>query len=282
MIKRLLLVSLVAGLFVSNSACTRPGPTPSLPTGEGELTGEISIAGSTTVQPLAERLAAEFTAIHPRVRITVQGGGSSTGIKSAGQGTVNIGTASREVKDEEMANFPNLKVFPIARDAIAIVTHPDIPLDGITLEQARGIFAGKINNWKEVGGPDAYVIVVAREEGSGTRAAFEEIVMREEALITATAIFQPSNGAIRTTVSTTPHSIGFLSFGYLSQSVKPLAINGVALTKENASNGAYPIVRSLNMLTNGEPKGLVKLFLDYVLSPEGQAVVEEEGYIAVQ
>jgi phosphate transport system substrate-binding protein len=261
---------------------TTSAPNPEPTSASTELSGEITEAGSTTVQPLAEKLAEAFSAKHPKVQITVQGGGSSVGVKSAGQGTVDVGAASREIKDSEKQEYPDLKIFTIARDGIAIVVYPDVPVNGLTKEQVRNIFAGEITNWKDVGGPDKPIVVVSREEGSGTRAAFEEMVMGKEGPpIVDTAILQPSNGALRTTVSTTPDSIGFLSFGYLDESVKAIAVDEVEATAENAASGAYPVVRPLNMLTNGEPGGVVNAWLDFILSDEGQQVVAEE-YIPVK
>jgi len=289
----LLVLALVMALVGCNPAPTA-APTQSIPTAAptqpiptaapARLAGSISVAGSTTVQPLAEKLAEAFSAQNPDVQIDVQGGGSSVGVKSAGQGMVDVGMASREVKQSELEEYPGLKVFTIARDGIAIVTHPDVPVDGLTKEQVRDIFAGEITNWSEVGGPDKSIVVVAREEGSGTRAAFQEMVMGgdEGPPIADTAVLQPSNGAVRTTVSTTPDSIGFLSFGYLDQSVKALAIDGVEATEANAAGGAYPIVRPLNMMTRYEPTGVVKAWLDFILSDAGQAIVSEEGYIPVK
>jgi phosphate transport system substrate-binding protein len=253
----------------------------STPTGNG-MSGEITAAGSTTVQPLAEVLGEAFTASHPDVRVTVQGGGSSVGVKSAGEGTVDVGMASRAVKDSELQEFAGLQIYTIARDGIAIVTYLDVPVDDLTKDQVREIFAGQITNWSEVGGPDAPIVVVSREEGSGTRGAFEEMVMGDEAVIADTAILQPSNGAVKTTVSTTPDSVGYISFGYLDESVKALAVDGVDATEENAAGGSYPVVRPLNMLTNGEPGELASSWLDFILSADGQAIVVEEGYIAVQ
>ncbi|MBC7250389.1 MAG: phosphate ABC transporter substrate-binding protein [Anaerolineae bacterium] len=279
----LLILVLMVTVVACQSTPTKPAETTpaSAPTG---LSGSISVAGSTTVQPLAEKLAEAFNAQHPDVQIDVQGGGSSVGVKSAGQGTVDVGMASREVKQSELDEYPDLRVLTIARDGIAIVTHPDVPVDGLTKEQVKGIFAGDVTNWSEVDGPDKPIVIVAREEGSGTRAAFEEMVMggEEGPAIADTAILQPSNGAVRTTVSTTPDSIGFLSFGYLDQSVKALAIDGVEATEANAASGAYPIVRPLNMMIKGEPSGVVKAWLDFILSDAGQAIVREEGYIAVK
>ena len=243
----------------------------------------ITLAGSTTVQPLAEKLAEAFTAKNPSAEVTVQGGGSSVGVKSVGQGTVDIGNASRDVKDSEKQDYPDVQVFTIARDGIAVVTHPDVPVSGLSKDQVRDIFAGEITNWSEVGGPDKPIVVISREEGSGTRAAFEEMVMGKKGPpIVSTAILQPSNGAVRTTASTTPDSIAYLSFGYVDASVKAVAIDGVEATAANAASGVYPVVRPLNMLTNGEPTGLPKAFLDFVLSEDGQALVVEEGYLAVR
>jgi phosphate transport system substrate-binding protein len=250
---------------------------------EEGLSGQLQLAGSTTVQPLAEVLAEAFMAENPDVMIEVQGGGSSVGVTSAGEGTVDIGNASRNVKDSEFETFPELQVFTIAYDGIAIVTHPDLELPSLTIEQVKAIFAGEITNYSEVGGPDADIVVVSREEGSGTRAAFEELVMEtgdEETVITENALLQQSNGQVRTTVSTTPDSVGFLSFGFLDESVNAVAIDGVEPTVENVKSGDYSIFRPLNMLTNGEPGDLAQAFLDFILSDVGQAIVAEE-YITV-
>jgi phosphate transport system substrate-binding protein len=187
------------------------------------------------------------------------------------------------VKASELKEYPDLKVFTIARDGIAVVVNAAVPVNGITKEQARDIFAGNITNWSEVGGPNRAIVVVSREEGSGTRAAFEELVMGAEGpSISEMALLQPSNGAVRTTVSTTPDSVGYLSFGYLDASVKALAVEGVESTVENALSGDYPVVRPLNMLTKGEPTGLAKAFLSFVLDSEGQRIVVHEGYLSVR
>jgi len=248
------------------------------------VSGQIQIAGSTTVQPLAEVLAEAFMAENPDVMIEVQGGGSSVGVTSAGEGTVDIGNASRNVKESEFEVFPELQVISIAYDGIAIVVHSDLELPSLSIDQVKAIFSGEITNYSIVGGPDAEIVVVSREEGSGTRAAFEELVMEfgdEETVITENAMLQQSNGQIRTTVSTTPQSIGYLSFGFLDDSITSVAIDGVEPTVANVKNDSYSIFRPLNMLTNGEPNGLVKAFLDFILSEAGQAIVAEE-YITVK
>ncbi len=272
---------LITVLFLTMllAACGQGGSQAS---GAAGPAGQISVAGSTTVQPLAEKLAETFSAANPQVEIDVKGGGTSVGIKSAGEGTVDVGTASREVKPEEKAQYPDLQLYEIALDGIAVIVNPNVPVADLTKEQVRDIFSGKITNWKEVGGPDKPVLVVSREEGSGTRGAFEELVMGQDNPIAAGAILQPSNGAVRTTVSTTPDAIGYLSFGYLDDSVKALNVGGIEATEANVVNKSYPIARPLLLLTRGEPTGAVKAWLDWILSPDGQKIVEEEGYVPVK
>ena len=247
------------------------------------LSGQLQIAGSTTVQPLAEVLSEAFMADNPDVTIDIQGGGSSVGVTSAGEGTVDIGNASRNVKESEFEEFPELIVHTIAFDGIAIVTNPDLDLPTLSIDQVKAIFAGEITNYTDVGGPDGVIVVVSREEGSGTRAAFEELVMESgdtEALITENALLQQSNGQVRTTVSETPNTIAYVSFGFLDESVNTVAIDGVEPTVENVKSGDYSIFRPLNMLTNGAPNELAQAFLDFILSDMGQEIVAEE-YITV-
>ncbi len=267
------------------AAPTKAAPTeaPTAAPTEAGLSGQLSIAGSTSVQPLAEKLAEVFTTANPDVQIDIQGGGTSVGVKSAGDGTVDIGTASRDLKDEERQTYPDLVSTTIARDGIAVIVNPDVTVDALTKAQVRDIFAGVITNWSEVGGTDAPIVVVSREEGSGTRSAFQEMVMGgEEPVIVDTAILQPSNGALLTTVATTPASIGYLSFGYLDESVKALSVDGVEPTVENALSGVYPVVRPFNVLTNGAPAGLAKAWIGWILSDAGQAVAAEDGYLPAQ
>jgi len=284
------LAAILAGVMIF-AACQQAAPAEkAAPTAVAApvLSVQLSIAGSTTVQPLAEELAAAFMEANPEVSIDIQGGGSSVGVTSAGEGTVDIGTASREIKDEEMQQFPNMQVFIIAFDGIAVVVNPGVELPGLTKDQVQAIFAGEVTNFAEVGGPDAPITVVSREEGSGTRAAFEELVMqykdaageKQTKPIVESALLQQSNGQVRTVVATTPNTIAYLSFGFLDDSIKSVAIDGVEATIDNVKNGSYSIFRPLNMLTNGAPSELAQAFLDYILA-DGQTLVAED-YITVE
>lgn len=273
---------LAVGVAMALQGCNRPAGRAGDDAGSVDsLSGEITVVGSTTVQPVAEVLAGAYEALHPGCVITVQGGGSSVGVTSAGEGTADIGSVSRDIAVDEFDQYPGLVVHAIARDGIAVVADPGVPVEGLTLDQVRGIFSGSISNWSSVGGPDMPIVVVSREEGSGTRGAFEELMLGDGVQITAAAILQASNGAILTTVSGTPGAIGYLSFGYLDPTVKALSVDGVAPTPENAANGSYTAVRPLNLVTSGDPDGLARAWIDFIYSADGQAIVVEQGYLGV-
>ncbi len=277
--KNIIRIIALAGLILPG-ACGQPETGEQGAGATGSEAVEISVVGSTTVQPLAELFSEAYEAINPSILVTVSGGGSSVGVKSAAEQTADIGMASREIKDSEIQDCPEIVVHTIARDGIAIVVNPDLDVDGITMEQARGIFAGEITDWSEVGGAAGMITVASREEGSGTRSAFEDLVMGD-ALVSELAILQPSNGAIRTTVASTPGCIAFISFGYLDSSTKPMAIDGALPSAENVSAGSYPVVRPLNMVTYGEPTGAVAEWLEFIVGEDGQAIVAAEGYLPI-
>jgi len=254
-------------------------PAQGAPTG---LSGDLTVAGSTTLLPINQECARLLMDANPNLRISVSGGGSGHGVKSVGAGEIDIGAASRDVKSSELEQYPDLKPVAIGKDSVAIVVHPSNPVSDLTLEEASKIFSGEITNWKDVGGDDADIRVITREEGSGTRETFEKYVMKPfEREIAGEASVKSSNGEVRATVSRDEKSIGYLSLGYLDETIKALNIDGVEATVENVVSDEYPITRSLYLITKGEPSDLEQAFIDFVLSSEGQDVVKDMGYMEV-
>jgi phosphate transport system substrate-binding protein len=241
----------------------------------------LTIAGSTTVQPIVIRAAEVYPERNSGIEIGVQGGGSGTGIRMVGEGSIDIGASSRELGESELLKHPDLKVHPIAIDCIAIVLHPSNPIKDLSMEQIRDIFTGEIKNFREVGGPDREIVLVIREDGSGTRATFEELVLKDKE-ISNTALQKPASGAIRFTVAGNENSIGYLGIGYLDETVKAISVNGIQPSEENIRAGKYSISRKLYLITKDEPQGEAKKFIDFILSKEGQEIVEEEGFIGVE
>lgn len=243
----------------------------------GELSGSITIAGSTSVQPFSEVLAEEFMTKYPGTEVNVQGGGSSQGVTAVVSKTADIGSVSRELKEEEKAK--NLKEFTLALDGIAVAVNPENKVDDLTLEQLKNIYLGNITNWSEVGGSDADITLVNREAGSGTRGAFEELVMGEDT-ISDKAIVQNSTGAVKTIIESDKNAIGYISLAVTDDKVKAVKIEGIEATADNIISGQYKIARPFIYITAEEPRGLAKAFIDYALSDEGQAIVVEEGAIS--
>ena len=245
--------------------------------GSGSSSSAFIIAGSTSVQPYVEILVEEYTVLHPDRVIDVQGGGSSAGIQAVESHTAQIGMSSRNLRDTEN----DLWSIEITKDALAIIINPGNPVISLTLEEIRGIYAADYVNWNQLGGPDARIHVIAREEGSGTRSAFEELVM-DERRITPRAIVQDSNGSVRQLVSDDPFSIGFISLGLVDvgeRPVKALRIDNVAATKNNVLNGDYSLYRSFLFVALERPTGNVMEFIDFIRSPEGQKIMSDEGLI---
>ena len=227
------------------------------------------------MQPFAEMLAEEYGKKYPdRAPVNVQGGGSSAGARAAMSGAAQIGMMSRELASGE----ESLNYVEIARDAIALVVHPANPVGELSLDQVRGIFTGEITDWSQVGGPHGRITVVSREEGSGTRGAFDELVLRG-AVVSPRAIVQDSNGAVRLTVSQDKMAIGYISLGLVDSSVKAVAVGGVRPTIENARNGAYKLVRPFLFVYKGELSPEAKAFLDFVTGEEGQRILASEGLV---
>ncbi len=247
------------------------------------LAGErIVLQGSTTVFPIAQRCAEEFRRLHPEVNISVRGGGSGVGIAGLIDGTCDIADASRPMKEKEIEKARRQgftpKEFVIARDAIAVIVHRTNPLEGMTLEDLKKIYSGQITNWKALGGPDRRIVVVSRDSASGTFETFNKLVLRE-ARLTPRALYQASNKAVLLTVAKSKGAIGYIGLGYLTGEVKALKVEGVYPSRETVLKGTYPLQRPLFMYTRGEPRGVVREFIQFVLSERGQKIVEEVGFI---
>ncbi len=240
--------------------------------GKGRET--ITMAGSTAFQPFAEKIVDQYLLSHPEVSVMVQGGGSALGIQAALSGAAQIGMADLVILPEEAAV---LKSIVVARDGIAMVVHPSNPIKDLTTEQIRGIFNGTIRNWKEVGGADKGISVVSREEGSGTRSSFENII--KDVRLLNDAIIQDSNGTIRETVANDAGAVGYLSHGLISDKIKALAVNGVGCTEEGMMNGSYALVRPIFLLTKQEKSPACTAFMDYMLGPEAQEIIHKNGLI---
>jgi phosphate transport system substrate-binding protein len=235
---------------------------------------DLTVAGSTSIQPFADKWAEIFMEKHPGIGVNVQGGGSSAGIQACLSGACQIGTSSRELKPQEKV----LHEIVVARDGLAIVVHPSNPVRGATLAQIKQIFEGDLRNWRLLGGPDRDITVVTREEGSGTRGAFQELVMGKTRIFKG-AITEDSNGTVREIVANDPYSIGFISLGLVNDEVRALSLDGVEASEANILNHGYKLVRPFLFLTREEPSGVAKEFIDFVLSAEGQDLIKKEGLI---
>ena len=246
---------------------------------------ELTIKGSTTVLPVAQVMAEVFMDRNPDVDISVQGGGSGVGIASLIDGTTDIADSSRKIKDKEIAKAKEKGITPheivIAMDGIAVIVHPSNIISYLSREQIKAIYTGKVSNWAEIGGEDRKIVVVSRDTSSGTFEAFENLALDKEK-VRPDALTTASNQAVVMTVASSPNAIGYAGLGYLSKKVKPLRVDKVECTKETILSGAYPLSRPLFMYTNGSPEGKIKQFVDFILSEEGQKLVEEEGFVGLK
>lgn len=247
--------------------------------GFAEQSGTINIVGSTSVQPLAEELSQAYMKANPGVKIFVQGGGSGAGIKAAMTGTADIGTSSRELNADETG----IVDVEIAKDGVVMIVNKANSLTNVTLDQLQKIYTGDLKRWKEVAGPkglNSKIVVVNREAGSGTRSAFEDLILGK-LKNTNNCLVQASTGAVQQTVAVTKEAIGYISLGSLDPSaVKALSLEGVTCNVKNIISQKYRIQRPFLFLYKTAPTGVVKDFTEWVLSPEGQKIVMKD-YIGV-
>lgn len=244
---------------------------------------KLAVNGSTTVLPIAQKVAEAYMKEIPELAISISGGGSGNGIKAIIDGTTDIAMSSRFIKSKEVQQAIEKGAYPVpfrvAYDCIIPVVHPTNSIGNLTLEQLKGIYKGEIRNWQEVGGPDRPIVVISRDTSSGTYEVWEEKVMRKERVFPG-ALLQASSGAVAQAVSKNANAIGYVGIGYINKELKPVTVNAIEGTKTTTLNGSFPISRPLFMFTRGWPEGNTVKFLNYLLDPEkGQKFVEEAGYV---
>ena len=238
----------------------------------------IKVAGSTSVSPLMKKIKIEYEIQNPDQYIEIQETGSSSGISSTISGASDIGMSSRELtKEEEDAGLVSI---PICYEAIAVIVNPSNEVDSLTMEQLLGIYTGKITNWSEVGGSNETINVISREQGSGTRDSFEKKLGIQTEL-SEDMLYENSTGAVKTSVISDPNAIGYITSGSIDDNIKTVSIDGVYPDKENISNKTYPITSEYILCTMGEPTGYSKELIDFILSDEGQLIIEENNYVSI-
>jgi phosphate transport system substrate-binding protein len=267
-------------LMLFAAGCTGTGGSGTTPTTANKTS--ITVTGSTTLLPVTQEAADDYMLIHPNANIQITGGGSGVGVQAAGEKTADIGMSSRDVKSDEMKKYPDLVAIPIGKDGLTVILNPANPVNSLTPAQIKDIYTGNTTNWNQVGGPDMPVVVIGRDSASGTRDYFTSSIMGG-ANATPRMLEKNSNGAVTLTIAQTPGAIGYVGIGFVDQYVKALKIdiNGTLYesTVDNVLTGTYPYSRYLYMLTSGQPTGLAKDYIDFILSPTGQEHLKEEGYV---
>ena len=287
-------ILLIVFLFIS--ACGPRGPQDSAPTGSNSKQAYIENKGSDTLVNLALAWAEKYQNDHPEVQISVTGGGSGTGFTALINGSIDVANASRGIKPEEIEEAKKNGFEPVefivANDAIAVIVNPQNPISELTLEQVSHIYKGELTNWKELGGDDRPIVRLSRETNSGTHVYFLETVIRlgskeDKAIFSADTLLLPSSEGIISEVSDNPNAIGYDGLGYVTKNVKMIALAKsagepyVLPSAATVISNQYPVSRHLFMYTRGQPEGIEKDYLEWILSPEAQDIVTELGFVPV-
>ena len=256
----------------------------------------IENKGSDTLVNLALAWAERYQEEYPDIQISVTGGGSGTGFTALINGTIDLANASRQIKDLEIEMAESAGFTPyeitVANDAIGVIVNLENPVSELTLEQVSKIYKGEFNNWQEVGGEDRPIVRLSRETNSGTHVYFLETVIRlgdeeDTDIFSADTLLLPSSEGIIAEVSSNPNAIGYDGLGYITDEVKTIALASKAgrayilPSVETVIDGTYPVSRSLYMYTRGEPEGIIKDYLDWILSDEAQEIVTEQGFVPI-
>ena len=245
--------------------------------------GNLVIKGSTTVLPIAQKVAEVYMKEHPGVKISISGGGSGNGIKALIDGSTDIANSSRFIKPKEVSLAVEKGAYPVpfavAYDCIVPVVHPSNSVNNLTMAQLKAIYMGEVKNWKALGGPDRPIVVISRDTSSGTYEVWAKKVMNKERVFPG-ALLQASNGAIVQVVARNKNAIGYIGIGYMDKGVKALTVDGITGSEQTTLNGTYAVSRPLFMFTSGWPKGDTLNFIRFVMDPQkGQAYVQEAGYV---
>ncbi len=280
--KNIVVLGLVATMLLGLTACggtkadNKNTPEATNPAGSVNgtvLSGKLVIEGSTSMQKIFQELGDTYSAKNSKVDVQYIGDGSSAGIKAAIGDTANIGTASREVKEEEASQ--GLEVIKVAEDAIVVIVNNENGVKDLSKEQIAKIYKKEITNWKDVGGKDAPIVVVARDAASGTREAFESLFdVKDKVQADQEAA---KTGEVKTIISQNPNAIGYISLAYADKMVKSLTVEGMVASTENVLNGTYTIKRPFNIVTKGKPDELEKAFIDFIFTEEGKAIISKEA-----
>jgi phosphate transport system substrate-binding protein len=288
---RIAILLLIVGLLLVSCASKEDNQN-----GENFTTTNIENKGSDTIVNLALAWAEAYQKVRPEIRISVTGGGSGTGIAALINGTVDIANASRQIKSEERESAEGNGIIPIefiiARDAIAIIVHPENPVDRLTINQISAIYSGEITNWKEVGGEDRPIVKLSRETNSGTHVYFLENVLRKgekenKTLFSTDTLLLPSSEGISAEIRQNPNAIGYDGLGYVTEDLKMIAVSKedagpfILPSAASVNNREYPIARDLYMYTAGEPIGVVLEYLDWIRGPDAQKIVNELGFVPI-
>ncbi|WP_345910965.1 phosphate ABC transporter substrate-binding protein [Bacillus altitudinis] len=246
-----------------------------------EASGSITISGSSAMQPLVLAAAEKFMDKHPKADIQVQAGGSGTGLSQVSEGSVQIGNSDVFAEEKDGIDAKALKDHKVAVVGMAAAVNPEVGVKDITKDELKKIFTGKIKNWKELGGKDQKITLVNRPDSSGTRATFVKYAL--DGATPAEGITEDSSNTVKKLIAETPGAIGYLAFSYLTEDkITPLSIDGVKPEESNVESGKYTIWAYEHSYTKGEPEGLAKQFLDYLMSDEVQKeIVKDQGYISV-